>query len=69
MKNEAEAAEHYKLAVDQNHASAQFHYVVCLAQGRSVPTNQIEAARYHKLAANQKDVSSQLHQVEPLSTF
>jgi TPR repeat protein len=39
VKNEAEAAEYYKLAVDQNHASAQFHYAVCLAQGRSVPKN------------------------------
>jgi TPR repeat protein len=44
VKNEAEAeaAEHYKLAADQNHASIQFHYAVCLAQGRGVPKNQIE---------------------------
>jgi TPR repeat protein len=44
VKNEAEAAEHYELEADQNHASAQFHYAVCLAQGRSMPKNQIEAA-------------------------
>jgi TPR repeat protein len=71
VKNEAEAeaAEHYQLAVDQNHASAQFHDAVCLAQGGSVPKNQIEAARYYKLAADQNDVSSQWHYVEPLSTF
>jgi TPR repeat protein len=66
---EAEAAEHYELAGDQNHASAQFPYAVCLAQRRSVPKNQIEAARYHKLAADQNDVSSQFHYAEPLSTF
>jgi TPR repeat protein len=42
VKNEAEAAEHYKFAADQNHASTQFHYAVCLAQGRGVPKNQIE---------------------------
>jgi TPR repeat protein len=68
-KNEAEAAEHYELAVDQNYASAQFHYTVCLAQGRSGPKNQIEAARYYKLAADQNDVSSQCHSGEQVSTF
>jgi TPR repeat protein len=52
VKNEAEAAEHYELAVDHNYASAQFHYAVCLAQGRSVPKNQIEAAQYYKLATD-----------------
>jgi TPR repeat protein len=69
VKNEAEAAEHYELAIDQNHASAQFHYAVCLAQGLSVPKNQIEAARYYKLTVDQNDVSSQVHYAEPLSTF
>jgi TPR repeat protein len=63
VKNEPEpeAAEHYELALDQNHASVQFHYVVCLAQGRSVPKNQIEAVRYYKLAADQNDIWSQFH--------
>jgi TPR repeat protein len=59
VKNEAEAAEHYELVVDRNHASAKFNYAVCLAQGRSVPKNQIEVIQYYKLAADQNDVSSQ----------
>jgi TPR repeat protein len=69
VKNQAEAAEHYELAVDQNHASAQFHYAICLAQGRNMPKSQIDADRYYKLAADQNDVSSQFHHAELLSTF
>jgi TPR repeat protein len=71
VKNEVEteAAERYELVGDQNHATAQFHYAVCLAQGRSVSKNQIEVARYYKPAVDQNDVSSQFHYVEPLSTF
>jgi TPR repeat protein len=68
-ESESEAAKHYELAVNQNHASAQFQYAVCLEQGRSVPKNQIEAARYCKLAANQNDTSSQWHSAERMSTF
>jgi TPR repeat protein len=30
---EAEAAGYFKLATDQNHASAQFHYALCLEDG------------------------------------
>jgi TPR repeat protein len=69
VKNEAEAAEHYELAVDQNHASAQFHYAICLAQGRNVRKNQVEVARYYRLAADQNDLLAQFHHAEPLLTF
>jgi TPR repeat protein len=49
---------YYELAADQNHASAQRHYALCLANGRGVVKNEAEAAQYYKLAANQNDASA-----------
>jgi hypothetical protein len=40
VTNEAEAAGYFKLAADQNHTSAQFHYALCLEDGRGVAKNE-----------------------------
>jgi TPR repeat protein len=44
---------------DQNHASVQFNYVLCLANGRDVAPSEAKADGYFKLAADQNDASSQ----------
>jgi TPR repeat protein len=54
-KSETEFARYFKLAADQNHASASLNYAFCLAKGRDVPKNEAEAARCYKPAANQND--------------
>jgi hypothetical protein len=36
----------------QNHASAQFNYVLCLEDGRGVVKDKVAAARYYTLAAD-----------------
>jgi TPR repeat protein len=41
------------MAADQNHASSQNRYVICLANGRGVVMDEAEAAVYFKLAADQ----------------
>jgi TPR repeat protein len=49
---------YYQLAADQNHASTQRRYGLCLPNWRSLVKNNAEAARYCKLAANQNDASA-----------
>jgi hypothetical protein len=44
---------------DQNHASAQFNFVLCLEDGQDVVKDKAAAARYYKLAANQNDADAQ----------
>jgi TPR repeat protein len=44
---------------DQNHASVQFNYALCLEDGRGVVNHQATAARYYKLDADQNDTDTQ----------
>jgi TPR repeat protein len=44
---------------NQNHASAQFIYALCLEDGRGVVKDKAAAARYYKLAADQNDADAQ----------
>jgi TPR repeat protein len=39
-ETEAETAESFKLAADQNHTSAQFHYVLCFEDDRGITKNE-----------------------------
>jgi TPR repeat protein len=69
VKDEVEAARHYKLAANQNHVSAQKCYAVCFANGRGVTTNEAEIARCFELAADQNHqansiIPSALHRAE-----
>jgi TPR repeat protein len=59
VQNEAEAAGYFKLAADQHHVDAQFHYALCLEDGRVVVQSDDDAARYFKLAADQNHASTQ----------
>jgi hypothetical protein len=43
---------------DQNHASAQFNYVLCLEDERGVVKDKAAAAWYYKLAADQNDADA-----------
>jgi TPR repeat protein len=44
---------------DQNHASTQFNYALCLEDGQGIVNDKAEAARYYKLAADQNDADTQ----------
>jgi TPR repeat protein len=40
VNNEAEAAGYFKFVADQNHAATQFHYALCLEDGRGVAKSE-----------------------------
>jgi hypothetical protein len=44
---------------DQNHASVQFNYALCIEDGQGVVKDKAAAARYHKLATDQNDADAQ----------
>jgi TPR repeat protein len=43
----------------QNHASAQFNYVLCLEDGQGVVKDKAKAVQYHKLGADQNNANAQ----------
>jgi TPR repeat protein len=55
------AAQHFKLAADQNHADGQNNYGFCLSNGRGVPIDLVAAAQYFKLAADQNHADGQFN--------
>jgi hypothetical protein len=61
VKNETEAARYFKLAADQNDASSQNRYAICLATGQGVVKDEAEAAQYYKLATDQNDALVQFN--------
>jgi hypothetical protein len=44
---------------DQNHASVQFNYALCLEDGQGIVKDKAAAASYYKLTASQNDADSQ----------
>jgi TPR repeat protein len=58
VKDDAEAARYFKLAADQNDASSQNRYAICVATGRGVVKNEAEAAEHYELAVDQNHVSA-----------
>ena len=58
-ENLSKAARYFKMAADQGHPDAQYHYSGCLSLGFGVKKNPSEAAKYVKLAADQGNVNSQ----------
>jgi TPR repeat protein len=52
-KNVVEAANYYKLSVDQGDALRQYEYDLTLNNGRGVSKNLVEATKYFKLSADQ----------------
>jgi TPR repeat protein len=66
--DEAEAARPYKLAANQNDASTQYGYAVCLANGRGVVKDQAEAAGHFKLADDQNHPLAQYDYAVCLAT-
>jgi TPR repeat protein len=61
VKDEVQVARHFKLAADQNDASSQKHYDICLATGPGVVKNETEAAEHYEPAADQNHASAQFH--------
>src|SRR6266567_1004056 len=52
-KDQAEAVEWYRKAVEQNLAKAQYNLGVCYAHGEGVAKDQVEAVQWLRKAAEQ----------------
>jgi TPR repeat protein len=48
--NRATAAHYYRLAAEQNHASAQYNYAQCLEKSEGISTDIEEALKYYRQA-------------------
>jgi len=59
-KDDAEAAKWYRLAAEQDHASAQYHLGVMYSNGTGVPEDSVEALKWYHKSAERGHVSAQL---------
>ena len=58
-EDDAEAVRWYRLAAEQEYASAQFDLGVMYSRGEGVPEDDAEAVRWYRLAAEQGDALAQ----------